>query len=105
MSVFSGVASCVSLSVRIIDLLLTSKHNKQEFRSLKSAVQNIKVFLTALPQEGISEQGNEVLSEYKQHQQQLCLPRCSDDQELITETADHASCMVLWDTPTFLHPT
>jgi hypothetical protein len=66
MSVFCGLASCISLSVRIVDLLLTSKHNKHEFRSLKSAVQNIRVFLTALPQEGITQQSNEVLSEYAQ---------------------------------------
>jgi hypothetical protein len=52
--------------VRIVDLLLASKNNKHEFRSLKSAVDNIRVFLTALPQEGITQQGNEVLSEYKQ---------------------------------------
>jgi hypothetical protein len=64
MSVLCGLASCINLSVRILDLLLTSKHNKHEFRSLKAAVDNIRVFLTALPQEGITQQGNEVLSEY-----------------------------------------
>jgi hypothetical protein len=65
----SGLTSCVSLSVRIVDLLLASKHNKHEFRSLKSAVDNIRVFLTALPQEGITQQGNEVLSEFTQQHQ------------------------------------
>jgi hypothetical protein len=64
MSVFAGVSSCVSLSVRIVDLLLISKSNKHEFRSLLSAVDNIKVFLTALPPEGITQQGEKVLSEY-----------------------------------------
>jgi hypothetical protein len=71
MSALSGVAGCVNLSVQIISLLLTSKENKHEYRSLQSAVQNIKVFLTAMPQEGITQQGNEVLSKYQQQQQLL----------------------------------
>jgi hypothetical protein len=71
MSVLSGVSSCISLSVRIVDLLLTSKDNKHEFRSLKSAVDNIRVFLTALPQEGITQQGSEVLSEFTHQQQRM----------------------------------
>lgn len=63
MSFVAGLGSCVSLSVRIVDLLLTSKSNKHEYRSLLSAVDNIKVFLTALPQEGITQQGDTVLRE------------------------------------------
>jgi hypothetical protein len=52
-----------------MELLLASKDNKHEFRSLKSAVDNIRVFLTALPTEGITQQGNAVLGEYTQQQQ------------------------------------
>jgi hypothetical protein len=92
MSVFSGVPGCVSLAARIVDLLLTSQNNKHEYRSLQSAVDNIKEFLTALPQEGITQQGNNVLSEYQQQQQ---LHACHFKQALYPVTANRAPCMML----------
>lgn len=56
------IGSCVSLSWQILQLLLTSKGNKDEHKSLRSALTNINRFLKAVPPEGVSEEGNEVLS-------------------------------------------
>lgn len=70
--VFPGVSGCISLSVEIVNLLLTSKSNKQEHRSLQSAVQNINVFLKALSDDVITPEGSQVLGE----QQQAVLACC-----------------------------
>jgi hypothetical protein len=94
----SGLASCVSLSVRILDLLLASKNNKHEFRSLKSAVDNTRVFLTAVPQEGITQQGNEVLGEQQQWMPIDLMPSGA------FSGCHHAPCMVLWGAPSPIAP-
>jgi hypothetical protein len=59
------IGTCVSLSWQILQLLLTSKGNKQEHKSLQSAVTNIHRFLEAVGfnLDGVSAEGNEVLSE------------------------------------------
>lgn len=56
------IGPCVSLSLQILQLLVTARGNKQEHKSLQSAVTNIHRFLQAVPPEGVSAEGNETLS-------------------------------------------
>lgn len=63
MGTMAGVSSCVTLAGHIIDLLMTAKGNKEEFRSLLVAVQSICSFLQQLPENGISPEGASVLRE------------------------------------------
>jgi hypothetical protein len=49
MAMLSRLTGCITLSVEIVDYLLISKGNKDEYRSLKSALQNFYWFLDALP--------------------------------------------------------
>jgi hypothetical protein len=58
------IGTCVSLSWQILQLLLTAKGNKHEHKSLQSAVTNIHRFLRVVPSEGVSDEGNEVLSKW-----------------------------------------
>ena len=62
-NVLTGVASCVTLSGQIVQLLLTAKGNKHEYRSLFAAVRSIQRFLQALPADGVTPEGQEVLGE------------------------------------------
>ena len=57
----AGVSSCG----HIIQLLMTAKANKEEFRSLLVAVQGIYSFLHDLPEDGITPQGTAVLREWQ----------------------------------------
>jgi hypothetical protein len=59
--IMAGVSSCVSLAGHIMDLLMTAKGNKEEFRSLLVAVQSIYAFLKDLPEDGVTPQGTTVL--------------------------------------------
>lgn len=58
------VGNCVSLSWQILQLLLVSKGNKNEHKSLQSALTNIHRFLQAIPFDGVTAEGNEVLSKW-----------------------------------------
>ena len=64
--IMAGVSSCVTLAGHIIQLLMTAKANKEEFRSLLVAVQGIYSFLKDLPEDGITSQGNTVLREWQE---------------------------------------
>lgn len=55
------VGTCVSLSWQIVQLLMTSKANKSEHKSLHSALTNICSFLEGIAAD-VTPQGNEVLS-------------------------------------------
>jgi hypothetical protein len=55
----AGVCSCVNLAGHTLDLLVTAKGNKEEFRSLLVAVQSIYAFLKDLPEEGVTPQGTQ----------------------------------------------
>lgn len=57
------MGTCVSLSWQIMQLLWTSKDNKHEHKSLQSALTNIHRFLQAVPADGVSSEGREVLGE------------------------------------------
>jgi hypothetical protein len=59
--IVAGVSSCVTLAGHIMDLLMTAKGNKEEFRSLLVAVQSIYSFLKDLPEDGVTPQGTKVL--------------------------------------------
>jgi hypothetical protein len=61
-SMLPMIGSCVSLSWQILQLLLTSKGNKKEHKSLQSALTNIHRFLEAVNADGVTAAGNEVLS-------------------------------------------
>jgi hypothetical protein len=78
------IGACVSLSWQILQLLLTSKGNKQEQKSLQSAVTNINRFLKAITADGVSDEGNEVLSEWCRR---ICPTRAWYQGCLIDQTA------------------
>jgi hypothetical protein len=61
----AGVSSCVTLAGHIMDLLMTAKGNKEEFRSLRVAVDSICSFLRNLPEDGITPQGSTVLRKWQ----------------------------------------
>jgi hypothetical protein len=58
------IGTCVSLSWQTLQLLVTAKGNKHEHKSLQSALTSINRFLKAIPADGVSDEGNEVLSEW-----------------------------------------
>lgn len=57
----SIASSCVRLSAAIIEQLCTAEDNDKEFKSLLVAVKSIQGFLSGLPTDGITPQGNTVL--------------------------------------------
>jgi len=61
-SMASLASSCVGHCFTIIDLLEKAEGNDKEHTSLLVAVRSIHGFLVDLPAEGITQQGNNVLS-------------------------------------------
>lgn len=79
------IGTCVSLSFQIVQLLQTSKNNKQEHISLQRAVKQIHRFLEAVPPHGVSAEGNKVLGEWCPSSQLLPKDQMT---EKCTKTAD-----------------